>query len=441
MLKEIALQDVELGMFIERFKGSWFKHPFWRANFLLSDAETLQVLQSSNIDGVVINLAKGRDLAMAGDPAPAADRARQVSDQPSALTSGTGAARVRARQPLPAAPASKPAPPVDFRSTARATMAREFGKASAVADKSHKFVSKIFLESRLGKAINASALEPVVDDIFCSIQRNPHAFNGLMRCKQNSQFTYRHALAVCGLMISLGRQMKMSPDEIRVAGMAGLLMDVGVGHLPVDLASVDGDFRRLDSELLHQHPGLGYNFLMSTGQDVPAAVAVVCLQHHERFDGSGYPGGLAGEAISELSRMAAICAHYDWQVSDGADGNGLNPARAIEELTANDGKFDPAIARRFADMMGFYPIGSVVQLSSGRLAMVVDQADSHDTRPLVRTFFSVVTGKMIKPESIALSECLGQDSIVGVVDPENYGIQNLAFLRDRTFTNACDARG
>ena len=428
MLKEIPSRDVELGMFIERFKGSWFKHPFWRARFLLSDTATLRVLQSSKIDGVVINLAKGRDLTTASDLAPPAP-------------ARASAAPVRSRPAAPAAQAPLPGRTADLRSTNRQTMAREFGKASAVAGKSHKFVAKIFLESRLGKAIDASSLEPVVDDIFCSIQRNPHAFNGLLRCKQGSQFTYRHALAACGLMISLGRKMNLPSDEIRMAGMAGLLMDIGVGHLPIHLATVDGDFRQLDSGILHQHPVLGYNFLMSTGRDVPAAVATVCLQHHERFDGSGYPNGLSGESISKLARMAAICDHYDWQVSDGADARGLNPARAIEELTANTGKFDPAIAREFAEMMGFYPIGTVVQLSSGRLAMVVDQAASHDTRPLVRTFFSIVTGKMIKPESIALAECFGQDSIVGVINPEDYGIENLAFLRDRTFTDACNARG
>ncbi len=432
MLKDVTLQEIELGMFIERFRGSWFRHPFWRARFLVADADTLRTLKSSKIDGVVINLAKGRDLAHAGDRPPAADR-------PYAAPVRSSAAKVRAR---PAAALTPPADrAADLRSTARQTMAREFGKANTVADRSHKFVARIFLESRLGKAIDAGSLEPVVEDIFCSIQRNAHAFNGLLRCKQGSQFTYRHALAVCGLMISLARQLGMTANEIRVAGMAGLLMDVGVGHLPIDLGGVDGDFRQLPPGILHQHPELGYNFLMSTGRDVPAEVATVCLQHHERFDGGGYPHGLAGESISLLARMAAVCGYYDWWVSDGVDSRGLNPARAIKDLIADDGKFDPVIARAFAEMMGFYPIGTVVQLSSGRLAMVVDQADSHDTRPLVRTFYSIVTSKMIRPETIALAECFGQDSIVGTVDPEDYGIENLAFLRDRTFTDACDARG
>lgn len=162
---------------------------------------------------------------------------------------------------------------------------------------------------RLGKTIKAEVVEPVIEDIFASVQRNPHAFNGLMRCKQDNEFLYRHSLACAALMVSLGRVLKLSPGEIREAGMAGLMFDVGVNLLPVDLAALGHDHRRLPPGVLEQHTQLGANFLEASG--MPPAIAQVAGHHHERNDGSGYPARLIGGDIPLLSRMAAVCDAYD----------------------------------------------------------------------------------------------------------------------------------
>ena len=229
MLKRIDVADVQLGMFIHKLEGSWFKHPFWKSKFLLEDRETLENLRFSDVDGVIIDIAKGKDAQPFHRMETPAAKPPAEAPRPSPVQ--------RRRQPVAAAAA----PPVDLRATRPQGMAREFGHAGKVAEKGRKVVSKVFLESRLGKAIKAAQIEPVIEDIFASVQRNPHAFNGLMRCKRDNQYIYRHALAVSALMISLARHMKLPAATIREAGMAGLLMDVGIGHLPVDLDDCGGD--------------------------------------------------------------------------------------------------------------------------------------------------------------------------------------------------------
>lgn len=119
-----------------------------------------------------------------------------------------------------------------------------------MANGSRKIVSRAFFAVRLGKSIKPSLVEPVIEDIFASVQRNPHGFNGLMRCKRENDFAFRHVFAVSALMISRARQMKLSPDRIRDAGMAGLLV---------------------------------------AGGGFSADVLEAGLQHHEMLDGSGSP--------------------------------------------------------------------------------------------------------------------------------------------------------
>lgn len=425
MLKRIKLSDVELGMFIHKLEGSWFKHPFWKSRFLLVDPAMLADLQASGIDGVVIDTAKGHDvrpLPVRTDEAPAAPTVR------STVQTMPQRARVAA-----------PDPQADLRSTAPTTMTREFGRAGVVAGKGRKVVSRIFLESRLGKAIRTDQVEPVIEDIFSSIQRNPHAFNGLMRCKRDNEYVYRHALAVSALMISLARHMRLPPRTIREAGMAGLLMDVGIGHLPVDLTAYGGDFRNLPHEILKRHVELGHAFL-EAGGDMPQSVLEVCLQHHEMVDGSGYPRGLKGDEISLLSRMAAICDTYDSMVSDTAEGVGVNPATAIGQMNFMKGWFDPDIMQQFIETMGVYPIGSVVRLRSGLLAMVIDQNPSDYTRPRVRAFYSIPQERLVTARDISLADCWGEEEIVGAEDPASFGVGDFAPMREKLFAGAAKSR-
>ena len=183
---------------------------------------------------------------------------------------------------------------------------------------------------------------------------------------------------------------------------------------------------------------MGYDFLMAGG-GIPDAVTLACLEHHERMDGAGYPQALPGAQISLLGRMAAICDTYDWLVNDGAESAGLDPAAAIQQLSAMTGAFDPAVLASFVDTIGIHPVGAVVLLASGRLAMVVTQDEAEPMRPKVRTFWSANDCKLVPPTDIALANCFGEDQIVGTADPLAYGCADFPRLRERLFAGACTA--
>lgn len=422
MLKRISPTQVEMGMFVHKLEGSWLKHPFWKSKFLLEDNDTLFDLRDSEIDAVVIDISKGRDVI----PPRHMERDDPLPSTIAAPPSGFALRRRTTRTPAP-----------DPHSNAPQSTAREFGQARSIANRGTKLVNKVFLEARLGKAVKAQEVEPVIEDIFASVQRNPHAFNGLMRCKRENEYIYRHALACSALMISLARQMKLSPGEIREAGLAGLLFDVGVNHLPIDHEETQGDYRRLPPEIRAQHTQLGYNFLIASG--LPEKIAQVALQHHERADGSGYPLGLHGHQISLLSRMAAICDAYDVLVSGGVDLPAVDPGAAVQKLSEMAGKFDPVVLRAFIEAIGIYPIGAFVLLRSQRMAMVIDQDPTDYNRPKVRCFYSVALGKRVAQEEIALAACYGADEILGPADLTLFEPEEVLAMRQRLFTSACQS--
>jgi HD-GYP domain-containing protein (c-di-GMP phosphodiesterase class II) len=382
-------------------------------------------LREADIEAVVIDISKGRDI----DP----PRISQASKPELRRAGSVSPALPRRRFVPPSAPAH-----FDLASTAPQSTAREFGHAAKVAERSHKVVNKVFLQARLGKTIKAGLVEPVIEDIFASIQRNPHALNGLLRCKQNREYLYRHALACSALMISLGRELKLSAGELREAGMAGLLFDVGINHLPVDHDALGGDHRKLPLEVFASHVRLGHDFLLASG--LPPAVAIAALHHHERVDGAGYPEKRMGGDIPMLCRMAAVCDAYD-ELASAADGSqAVDPAAVLAAMATMPGKFDPAIFAAFVRCMGSFPIGTIVDLKSGRLAMVIDQCSHDFAKPTVRTFFSLVKGERIRSENIDLANCFGQDEIVGLADLSRFEPEDVLELRQRMMLSVAKAK-
>lgn len=199
MLKRISTSQVELGMFVHKLEGSWLSHPFWKSRFLLENADILETLRNSALDAVIIDVKRGRDVPEA--PAPT----RPVAKCPPRIglhgrTDTATAVRPNRAAITPAAFGSPPAV------SGPVPITREFGNARLAAGKARKVITRVFLEARLGKAPKIADVEPVVEDIYGSIQRNPFAFSGLMRCKTDQEIAYRHSLSVAAMMVSLARR-------------------------------------------------------------------------------------------------------------------------------------------------------------------------------------------------------------------------------------------
>lgn len=384
MLKRIDPAQVALGMFIHQFEGSWFSHPFWRARFLLTDERQAERVRDSGLDAVIIDTDRGIDVAAPAATAPA--------------PSPVAARLARRAEPLPVAPR---APASRVLGAPPAEVAKGFGRARSVADRGLKVVAGVFLEMRLGKTVALEDVSPVINAVIGSMQSNPNALTGLMQFQRDHGEVYAHALATSALMVGLGRTIGLDRFDLHTAGLAGLLLDSGIALLPAGPAPGE----RLDAE----HVVLGHGFIEESG--LSAAVARACLEHHERHDGGGWPNGTAGKALSQLGRMAAICDAYDLMTNPLDRSAGRDPAAALSEMQSDHGAYDPDLLAAFVTTMGIWPTGSIVELRTGRLAVVIDQHRDHRDRPLVAVFFDPVAASAIEPQWIDLANCYGADAI------------------------------
>ena len=214
----------------------------------------------------------------------------------------------------------------------------------------------MFAEARMGKAVDAEQCLPLVNDISESVFRNPGALVSLARLKTQDDYTYMHSVAVCALMVALGRELGHDEAQCREAGMAGLLHDLGKAAMPLDVLNKPGKLTDDEFRIMRSHPARGHDML-AEGRGVGEGVLDVCLRHHEKMDGSGYPGKLAGDQISLLARMGAVCDVYDAITSNRPYKQGWDPAESIARMATWAGHFDPTHLQGLHPQPGHLPHG------------------------------------------------------------------------------------
>jgi putative nucleotidyltransferase with HDIG domain len=379
-------------MYIHKLEGSWLSHTFWRSSFLLEDDMTVDKLQKCGAVECWINIDLGADVT-------AAPTLVEVITPPPIATPASTAAITT-------------------------TMAEELKNAAKIHDKAKIAVTSMFQEARMGNSIDAAACVPLVNDIVDSVNRNSDALISLSRLKLADEYTYMHSVAVCALMVALGRQLKFDDAACQTAGLAGLLHDIGKAAIPIEVLNKPGKLTSGEYELVKQHTSKGHEMLLASGfSDAP--VLDVVRHHHERISGEGYPDRLPGNDVSVLARMGAICDVYDAITSNRPYKPGWDPADSIAQMVSWKGHFDDEILRSFIRSIGIYPNGSLVRLTSSRLAIVMSQNAEKLTEPTVKIFFSTKSGLQLKPEMLNLHSPGCHEKIVCRESPENWPFKNL----------------
>jgi len=400
MLKKIGVHQLAVGMHLKEFCGSWMEHPFWRTGFVITDPKDLKTILASSIKEVWIDASKGIDVAAGTVAVSEVDSEAQIE-----------AELMRAE--------------VTKREIAPVSTAVEMERAAKIVLQSKRAVISMFEEARMGKSVDTGGAKKLVEEISDSVARNPSALISLARLKTVDDYTYMHSVAVCAMMVGLSKQLGLDEEQSRLAGLAGLMHDLGKALMPMDVLNKPGKLTEAEFKIIKSHPAEGHRLLL-TGRNVDPAVLDVCLHHHEKIDGSGYPKGLKGDQISLFAKMGAVCDVYDAITSNRPYKVGWDPAESLRKMAEwANGHFDGKVFQGFVKSLGIYPIGSLVKLTSGRLGVVVSQTGKSLTMPMVKVFFSTKSNMRIVPQIIDLSAPSTTEKIVGREDPAKWRFADL----------------
>jgi HD-GYP domain-containing protein (c-di-GMP phosphodiesterase class II) len=307
----------------------------------------------------------------------------------------------------------------------------ELPRARRIVREASQIIYGVMHDVRQGNEPSFDQVGPVVERITESVLRNNGALLSLARAKNKDNYTYMHSVSVCALLVCFGRALGMGRNDLHQLGIGGMLHDVGKFTIPDRILNKPGPLTDEEFAEMKTHAGQSRHMLSAT-PGMSQRVIEIAAEHHERHDGSGYPEGLKGEAISLMGQMAAICDVYDAITSDRVYRKAIPPTEALSKIYRwSEIHFSPNLVQTFLRTIGIYPVGSLVMLESGRLAVVLEQHAASLLTPCVRIIFHARGNYYVPPEDLDLSRTFGRrggDRIVGHEAPEKWVIDPIRFL-------------
>jgi HD-GYP domain-containing protein (c-di-GMP phosphodiesterase class II) len=401
MLIEIGTEQLSVGMYVHSLDLAWYEHPFWSRRFLIRDQSDLDALLNAGPKVIVIDDSKGVGLSEPSEvdkfsePDIEADKKEADEVPPKVSTTRKFNTTQMPKAFFIPEPEIRPTP---LLGDARVT---EMRRATKMLEKSKTEVINLFEDARLGKAITTDKISSLVSQISKSVNKDPSIILNVARLKSKDEYTYLHSVSVCALMINLGRRLGLNEAVVQDLGLAGMLHDLGKMSIPDLILNKPGKLDDDEWKVVRSHPEKGHAILLQADCGTPTALDV-CLHHHEKMDGTGYPFQIPGENISLAARMAAICDVYDAITSQRSYNKPLSGAMALAKMMSWKGHFDQKLLRAFVESLGIFPIGSIVHLTNETLAVVIGEDPEDYSMPLVRIFYDLPSRSAVESRDIQI---------------------------------------
>ncbi len=401
MIKRIPVDRLQVGMYITDLNNDWIPHNNVRRRGVIRNEGVIEKIRRLGVTEVYIDTGKGGD-------SPDAMPAREID-----ADNETRLQKAGELKPL---------------TSARTGFADEMTAAIDVHQEAQGLVSNVMDSIKMGRAIDVSPVSELADSLVSSVFRNHNALACLGRIREKDNYLLEHSVNLSVLMSIFGKAREFTHETLQQVVVGALLHDIGkiltpdeILHKPGKLS--DAEFAEMKRHVVHSRD------LLTQSEGISELTIMTAAQHHERVDGSGYPDGLKGDQISVYGRMVAIADVYDAITSDRVYHKGMTPSQALKKLIEWSGShLDRNLVLQFIRCIGLYPVGSLVLLESGRLAVVVEANDMDQRMPTVRTMYHTRFRQFIPVETIELWRPGVQDHIVRAVDPEDYRIDVRDFL-------------
>jgi len=259
----------------------------------------------------------------------------------------------------------------------------ELEAAGGVLDTTKAMVKRIFHEIELGKELDGHAVQETVLDTVDSVLRNPNALMLLSQIKNKDEYTAEHSMNVSILTAAFARHLKLPRKEIDELAFCGLLHDVGKIRVPDTVLNKETKFTKTELAVMRTHTTHGRQILLASNGILMPALDVA-FSHHERLDGEGYPRGLPKEHIPQYAKIVALADAYDAMTSTRCYEAARSPFEALTTIFDNRGtQFDTKLAEMFIEFVGVYPAGSIVEMSSGEVGIVLSVHPTQKLKPRI----------------------------------------------------------
>ncbi|MDH4320942.1 MAG: HD-GYP domain-containing protein [Desulfobulbaceae bacterium] len=405
MIKKVKVEQLRPGVFVDRFDSGWLSHPFLFNRKRIKDRHAIDKMKEWGVEHVYIDTDRGLDVEdgrRVREPEP--ESAVEIDF----VESGTEAVE----------------PPLIHVPFQEAIV-----EAKVVRSKARRVIHRLLDDARGGNAIDIDEAHDLVTDMDNSVRRNKDALLLLMQVRNRDEYTFMHSVSVGALLIAFCRSMGLDGEAARTIGLGGLLHDVGKMGVPLDILNKPASLTEAEFAIIKQH-AVYCRDILEKMDNVPETAALIARQHHERFDGTGYPYNLKGDEISPAAQMAGIVDVFDAITADRCYHNGMDQVSALRKIYGMRGShFNEKLVQRFIRCVGVYPPGTVVRLASGRIGVVVENTDNL-LKPLVRVVYDASQDWAISPRDINLAREDPQtgDRIVGYESPHRWRIDPFKVL-------------
>ena len=393
--RKIDVSQLELGMYVCEVDRPWSETPFLFQGFPLLAKEDLQAVRNAckfvyvdEYRRVIIKLGATRSDTSFG-PKRKGEQLRSASAQ-----------LAKDGRPL------KPSQQIK-----REPLSVEVQKARVNERKTSALVKEMFFDIQLGRGIDTDACRAVVRDNLQSMLRNESALLWLSRMKSQDDYTGQHCLAVSVMAMGFGRYLGVERAGLEQLGLAGLLHDVGKIRIDSDILNKPGKLTDEEFTLIKAHPGIGRHLLVGH-RDLPPIVIDVVYGHHERPDGRGYPRKLGAELIAPFTRIISIVDTFDAITSNRV----YDSARSVKDafkvlMEMRDQQFDSELVLHFIEWLGIFPVGTLVQLHTGEVGLVIEKNVTFKLRPKVVVLIDP-EGQRCAPKFMDMAQiCVDQDGM------------------------------
>lgn len=282
---------------------------------------------------------------------------------------------------------------------------------------------------KTGKGVELSGILRLVNDFVVTCKANDERFVNLARVKDPVNYVYSHPINVCIYSMAVGSRLKFNEKQLTRLGIAALLHDIGEVKLPDRMLVKAAKYTESELSAMQRHPTLGYE-LLKRDPSIPDDVLMGILHHHERIDGSGYPSGHPGKFIHPLGKIIGVAETFDAMTTNKGKSDAVTQSDALRTLYSLAGKhYEANVVKALISLLGMYPMGSLVRLSGGQLAVVMGQNKADLSKPKV-IVITDGTGQSIEPYLVNLYGDVVARQIMFAENPYMLGIDTNQYVAD-----------